>query len=693
MQTIPGAPPTQRDVVLDELHGHRIEDPYRWLEHAASDETAAWVEQQNAYTRSLLDAVPDRAAIHQRLSQLLSIGLVSAPQVRNGRYFYVRREGRQNQPVLYFRERLDGEERVLLDPNTASAEGVTVLDWWYLSRDGRLLAFGCSQNGDERSTLQVLDVDRGELRSERIPNTRYSSVAWLPDTSGFFYTRYPAPGTVPAGEENYNVRFFFHTLGNEADRDPEVHVTNLEREDMPWLSISPDGRYLTAGVHKGWERSDLFVRDLRQPNSGFVPVAVGFDAHFSGTVVDDLLYIHTDLEARRYRLFRVTAANPGRDGWEEIIAESPDAVLESFALVGGRIVAGYLHQATSSIRIFEANGTHRRDLALPALGTATAVTGEWEQPDGFFTFESFTLPPTVYRFSLDTGATSVWASVDARLDSDDFTVTQEWFTSRDGTPVSIFLVHGANLDRSQPLPTLLSGYGGFNISRTPLFSRSMYLWLEQGGMYALPNLRGGGEYGEAWHRAGMLEQKQNVFDDFIGAAEYLIDQGYTDSAHLAIQGGSNGGLLVGAALTQRPDLFRAVVCAVPLLDMLRYHHFLIARLWIPEYGSADDPVQFPFLHAYSPYHHVQPDTAYPAVLLTTAESDSRVDPLHARKMAALLQASSTSHHPILLRVETRAGHGIGKPLSKVIEEQTDMWAFLFWQLGVTIQPQTTRLES
>jgi len=693
VQTISGAPSTRRDVVLDELHGRRIEDPYRWLEDAASEETSEWMGQQNAYTRSLLDAVPGRAAIHQRLSQLLSIGLVSAPQVRRGQYFYVRREGRQNQPVLYLREGLHGEEQVLLDPNTASAEGVTVLDWWYPSRDGRLLAFGYSQNGDERSTLQVLDVDRGELLSERIPNTRYSSVAWLPDTSGFFYTRYPAPGTVPAGEENYNVRFFFHTLGDKADDDPEVHVTDLEREDMPWLSISPDGRYLTAGVHKGWERSNLFVRDLRQSNSGFVPVAVGLDAHFYGTVVDDLLYIHTNLEAPRYRLFRVAAANPERDGWEEIVAESPDAVLESFALVGGRIAAGYLHRATSSIRIFEADGAHRCDVALPALGTATVVTGEWEQTDGFCTFESFTLPPTVYRFSVDTGTTTAWASVDAQLDSDGFTVSQEWYPSRDGTPVSMFLVHRTDLDRSQPLPTLLGGYGGFNISRTPLFSRSMYLWLEQGGMYALPNLRGGGEYGEAWHRAGMLDQKQNVFDDFIGAAEYLIEQGYTDPAHLAIQGGSNGGLLVGAALTQRPDLFRAVVCAVPLLDMLRYHHFLIARLWIPEYGSADDPAQFPFLHAYSPYHHVQPETAYPAVLLTTAESDSRVDPLHARKMAALLQASTASHRPILLRVETRAGHGIGKPLGKVIEEQTDMWSFLFWQLGVTIQRQKNRPES
>ncbi len=693
MQTIPGAPSTRRDVVLDELHGRRIEDPYRWLEDAASGETHDWIEQQNAYTRSLLDAVPGRATIRQRLSHLLSIGLVSAPQVRNGRYFYVHREGRQNQPILYLREGLDTEERILVDPNAASAEGVTVLDWWYPSHDGRLLAYGYSQNGDERSTLHVLDVERGDLLSERIPHTRYSSVAWLPDNTGFFYTRYPAPGTVPAGEENYNVRFFFHTIGDDADNDPEVHVTTLEREDMTWLSISPDGRYLTAGVHKGWERSDLFVRDLQQSDAGFVPVAVGFDAHFYATVVDDLLYIHTDLEAPRYRLFRVAAANPERSRWEEIIPESPDAVLESFALVGGRVVTTYLHRATSSIRIFEADGTFNCDVVLPTLGTAAAVTGEWDQPDGFFTFESFTLPPTVYRLAVGTGLITEWASIDAPLNSDDFTVTQEWYSSRDGTHVSMFLIHRRGLDRSQPLPTVLSGYGGFNISRTPLFSRSTYLWLEHGGMYAVPNLRGGGEYGESWHRAGMLDHKQNVFDDFIGAAEYLIEQGYTDSAHLAIQGGSNGGLLVGAALTQRPDLVRAVVCAVPLLDMLRYHHFLIARLWIPEYGSADDPTQFPFLHAYSPYHHVQPETEYPAVLLTTAESDSRVDPLHARKMAALLQASNVSPYPILLRVETRAGHGIGKPLAKVIEEQTDMWSFLFWQLGVTIQGIENRPES
>jgi prolyl oligopeptidase len=682
MKAIRKAPDTPREIVVEELHGHEITDPYRWLEHADSAATRDWVVQQNDYTASLLEAVPGRAAIRDRLTELYSIGGVGAPTVRNGRYFYQRRDGTQNQPVLYGRDGRDGVERMLIDPNAASEEGTVVLDWWYPSADGTLLAYGFSSNGDEWSTLHLLDVASGRLLSDRIERTRYSSLAWLPDNSGFYYTRYPYPGEVAQGEENYWNKFYFHRVGTDAADDAELHVTDMAREDMPSLSTSPDGRFLVASIFKGWDRSNLYVRALATVDAPFFPIAEGEDAIFEAVVDGETLYIHTNLDAPRYRLFRVPAAHPGREFWEEIIPERDDAVLESIALAGDGIVAVYLRNATSELSVFDRAGRLLHRPELPALGTVTALTGNRDEPEAFFGFESFTVPSTVYRLDLAQRDSSVWASVEAEVRSDNYTVQQGWYTSRDGTRVSIFLVHRRDLDRSRPHPTVLTGYGGFNVSRTPMFFRNALLWLEHGGVYALPNLRGGGEYGEEWHRAGVLDRKQNVFDDFIAAAEYLIEEGYTDSSHLAISGGSNGGLLVGAALTQRPDLFRAVVCQVPLLDMLRYHQFLIARLWIAEYGSAENPDQFPFIYAYSPYHRVREGERYPAILFTTAESDTRVDPLHARKMAALLQSVNASDNPILLRVETRAGHGVGKPIAKVIDEQTDVWTFLFWQLGV-----------
>jgi prolyl oligopeptidase len=685
MKTIPEAPPTREEVVTEEMHGRVIADPYRWLEDADSEATKEWVKRQNDYTASMLEAYPGREAIRDRLTELYSVGGVGAPTVRKGRYFYQRRDGTQNQPVLYIRDGRDGTERVLLDPNESSADGTVVLDWWFPSVDGTLLAYGYSTNGDEWSTLHLLQVDSGSMLPDRIERTRYSSVAWLPDNSGFYYTRYPKAGDVAEGEENYWNRFFFHRIGTDPGDDPEIHVTEMAREDMPSLSSSPDGRYLVASIFKGWERSNLYVRELARMDAPFVPVAEGEDAIFDAVVDGETLYIHTNLDAPRYRLIRVPAANPSRERWEEIIPERDDAVLESIALARDHIVATYLRNATSEVAVFDREGRHEFDAQLASLGTVTALTGNRDEPEAFFGFESFTVPSTVFRLDPATGDSSIWATVEADIRSSDFTMRQDWYTSKDGTRISIFLVHRIDLDRSRPHPTVLTGYGGFNVNRTPMFFRNVLLWLENGGVYALPNLRGGGEYGEEWHRAGMLDRKQNVFDDFISAAEYLVDEGYTDPSRLAISGGSNGGLLVGAAVTQRPDFFRAVVCQVPLLDMLRYHQFLIARLWIAEYGSAENPDQFPFIHAYSPYHRVREGEKYPAVLFTTAESDTRVEPLHARKMAALLQSVNASEHPILLRVETKAGHGVGKPIVKVIEESTDVWTFLFWQLSMEIQ--------
>lgn len=680
MQTVSAPPPTRTEPVFDVLHGQKIEDRYRWLEAAESPETQQWVDDQNAYTHSLLDVVPGRERIHRRLEELLSIGNISAPVVLGTRYFYLRREGDQNQPILYVRDGRDSAERVLLDPNEESQGGTVTLDWWYPSWDGALVAFGCSGDGDEWSTLRVVEVESGAILPDTRERARYASLAWLSDGSGFFYTRYPRQGDVPEGEENYHKRLFFHRLGTSMDGDAEVHVTALEKEDMLNVSISPDGRYLLASVFKGWERSDLYLRDLHAGDSPFIPVAQGYDALFSGAIADGTLYIHTNLDAPRYRLFATNVAQPTREHWREIVPER-EHVLQSVTPAGRHILTTYLRHATSALVLFDAEGQNEREIELPGIGSVTAITGEWEQDDAFYSFESFTYPPTIYRFDARTGVCTLWDRVEVPIDPEEYEVRQEWYTSEDGTRVSMFIVHRRGLEPGIH-PTILSGYGGFNVSMMPLFSRGLYLWLEHGGVYALPNLRGGAEYGEEWHREGMLDRKQNVFDDFIAAAEHLIAQGYTEPAKLAIQGGSNGGLLVGAALTQHPELFRAVVCAVPLLDMLRYHHFLIARLWIPEYGSADDPDQFRYLLAYSPYHHVTAGTFYPAVLLTTAGSDTRVDPMHARKMAALLQAYTASEHPVLLRVETQAGHGVGKPLAKVLEEQTDSWSFLFWQLGV-----------
>jgi prolyl oligopeptidase len=668
--------------VTEVLHGEPVVDPYRWLEDGDSAQTAAWVQAQNAATRAALDAVPGRALIGARLAALLSIGHIEAPVARGARLFYQRRTGDQNQPVLYLRDGEHGAERALLDPNALAADGTVALDWWAPSWDGRLLAYGLSAGGDERSTLHVLDVDRSATLPLRIPHARYASIAWLPDNSGFYYTRYPEPDPARPGAENYNRHIFFHRLGADPADDPLVWGAERDPADMVWVQISRDGRWLVAGAGVGWSRTDLELRDESTPDAPFVPLIEGAEAVSSVDFADGTLYLHTNLGAPNYRLFAVDPARPARAHWREVVPERPDAVLEHAAVVGGRLLLSYLRNATSQLRLADLDGAGARDVALPAVGRVQGIGGEPEGRTAFIGFSSFTMPPAVYALDPRAGALREWLRVEADVDPTPYDVRQVWYRSTDGAGVSMFLVHRRDLVRNGRNPTLLTGYGGFNIPRTPEFLRTIYFWLEQGGVFALPNLRGGGEYGEAWHRAGMRDRKQQTFDDFIAAAEYLIAEGYTSPARLAIQGGSNGGLLVGAALTQRPDLFAAVVCAVPLLDMLRYHTRQIARLWIPEYGDPDDPEQYRWLRAYSPYHHVRDGERYPAVLLVTAESDSRVDPMHARKMAARLQAASASGKPVLLRVEPKAGHGAGKPLAKTIAEQTDIWSFICQQLGV-----------
>ncbi|MEP7227548.1 MAG: prolyl oligopeptidase family serine peptidase [Gemmatimonadales bacterium] len=679
MPTYPLTPSTD---VTEILHGETIADPYRWLEDGNTPETRIWTEQQNAVTEAYLAAVPGRTRIGRRLQELLGIGVLGVPTPKHGRYFYLRREGRQNQPVLYLRDGVEGEDRVAFDPNALNESGTTALDWYYPSEDGRLLALGLSENGNEESVLHLVEPATGRQLPDRISRMRAASVAWLPDGTAFYYTRYPAPGEVPSGEEQYHRAIYFHRLGTDSEADPLVFLP-AAKEHWPGVGLSPDGRWLIVSVARTFDQVDLYLQD-RVSGGELVPVARDLPASFEGEIAHGRLFMRTNLDAPTYRLYVVDPEHPDRGSWREIVPPRADAVLESVTVADNRLALGYLERASSRLRLTDLEGRLVQDVALPALGSLFGLGAEWDGHELFYGFSSYAVPPSVYRIDLNTGSSSLWRQVEASIDPSKFEVRQVSYASKDGTPISMFLVHRAGLVRNGENPTYLTGYGGFNISMTPAFSRSLLLWLEHGGVLAIPNIRGGGEYGESWHQAGILANKQNSFDDFIGAAEWLIHERYTRPERLAAAGGSNGGLLMGAALTQRPELFRAVLIQVPLLDMLRYHRFLIARLWIPEYGSADDAEQFRWLRAYSPYHHVRDGVAYPAVLLATAESDTRVDPMHARKMAARLQAASSAKRPVLLRLEARAGHGAGKPLSKVHQELTDSWTFVFSELGVEV---------
>jgi len=723
------------------FHGTKIVDNYRWLEDGSSPETQRWVAEEMAYTRSVLDPLPGREAINKRLTELLSTGSIGVPQIAGKYYFYTRREGMQNQPVLYVRERAsnpagastsaertpietgDGggehevlrlhgsdraalrsaslsmtdnketnssQDRVLVDVNQMAADGTIALDWFEPSENGKYLAYGTSPSGSEMSTLHIVETKTGTVLPDTIERTRAASIAWELDNGGFYYTRYPKKGDVAEGQEQYNRHVFYHELGTDPATDPKIFGEGRDPEDWPNVNLDNDGRLLLITVEQGWTKTELFLMDLKK---GTPPtrITTGKNFVYHGSVYNGRLYIVTNEDAPRYRMFVTEAGDYERENWKELIPQT-GSVLQGAAEWGGKIFAQYEQNATSQLMIFDISGTKLKDIALPSIGSVFGSSGKWNHDEMFYGFQSFTVPPSIYRYDLESGTTSLWAKVDApAIDPAAYEVAQEWYHSKDGTRVPMFLVHKKGVKPGEfkkdgHNPTLLTAYGGFNVSLTPTFTPSTYLWLEHGGVFAVANLRGGAEFGEDWHRAGMLEKKQNVFDDMIAAAEYLIAEKYTDKDHLAIRGGSNGGLLMGAMMTQRPDLFRAVVCQVPLLDMLHYQDFQIAKLWIPEYGTAENPEQFKWLYAYSPYHHMKAGVEYPAVLFMTADTDTRVDPMHAKKMAALMQAEakngSSRTRPILLRIESKAGHGAGKPVAKQIEEFTDMYEFLFWQLGV-----------
>ena len=679
--------PTRIEPVKETIHGVEVTDPYRWLENGDSAEVRSWTAQQSRRLRQTLDAVPSRNRLMERMWALHGIGTLETPVPKGKgsatRYFYTRREGQQNQPVLYLRQGVAGADRVLLDVNALAADGSQSLDWWYPSEDGRLLAYGVSAGGDERSTLHVRDVDTGQDRPDVIPWTRACSLAWLPSGRGFYYTRYPAPGSVPTGQEEYQRRVFLHRLGTVASQDRMIFGEGLPPSAWTSVLLSPDGHWLGIEVSVGAGQTDLFLIDTRKRGvPSPMPVVTGRPALFNLVeVLDDRLYVVSNEDAPHYRLWQVDPRRPQREHWKQIIAEGQNT-LEWVAAVGGKLAALYLKDASSRVCVFSRAGKLEREIKLPGLGMVAGLRGRHQAHELFLGFTSFLTPTVVMRHDLGTGRSTVWQKLASPIDPDAFTVEQVCYPSKDGTLIPMFLVTRKGLVRDGRAPALLWGYGGFNVNITPGFVAAVGPFVEQGGVYAVANLRGGGEYGEAWHRAGMLGNKQNVFDDFIAAAEFLIREKITSRDRLAISGRSNGGLLVAAAITQRPDLFHAAICGVPVTDMIRYHRFHIARLWIPEYGSAEDPEQFKFLHSYSPYHHVKDGVAYPATLVFAAESDSRVDPLHARKFVARLRAAHTGPGPILLRMEGQAGHGAGKPLGKLIEQYADELAFLFGQFGL-----------
>ncbi len=687
--------------VVDVYHGDQVADPYRWLEDGDSPDVKSWTEAQNAKTRTYLDAGDLRAKLHGRLDELLKIGFVSSPVLRTGkigkqprRYFHVRREGIQDQPIVYVREGLDGKDRPLLDPTTFGSDKTGALDWWYVSWDGSKVAYGYSVSGNEQSTLFVRDVATGNDLADEIPRTRMASVAWKPDGSGFYYSREPEPGTVPKDEEHYHRRLYEHVLGRHWRQDPLIwplpSETRFKMTDIPGALVSPSGKWLVVRVHQGWERSSLLLLDRK--TNAWTTLVHGVDAIFDPSWhrvgKDEMLFVRTNDGAPNFRLFRADVAKPERSAWKEVVPEGKDP-LRDFDAISDTLFVSYLHRAASRIERRSLDGKLAPDgtLTLPVLGSASVPRGDLDGDDAIFELQSYAFPPTLYRLDLKkkspapSGAT-VFAKVDAPIDTASIVVDQIEAKSKDGTVVTAFVVHKKDVAKDGTAPGLLYGYGGFNIGQTPTFNRTIYTFLERGGVYVVANLRGGSEYGEAWHRGGMLGNKQNVFDDAIAVAEKIVADKWVAPKRLAVQGGSNGGLLVGALVTQRPELFRAVVCAVPLLDMLRYHKFLIAKLWIPEYGSSEDLKQYAWLRAYSPYHRVVDGTAYPAVMFMTAESDSRVDPMHARKMTARMQEATSSDKPILLRLETKAGHGAGKPRHKQLEELSDQYTFLFRELGV-----------
>jgi prolyl oligopeptidase len=669
---------------VDDYHGVKVADPYRWLEDSNSAATQDWITAQNALTQSYLSGIPARSAIRERLTTLWNYERYSVPFRESGRYFISRNDGLQNQAVLYMMAELDGVARLLLDPNTLAADGTVALAGMAVSPDGRYLAYGTAASGSDWNTWKVRDIDSGKDLADELVWVKFSGASWSKDGKGFFYSRYDAPGeATKLAEANYFQKLYYHQIGTLQSADALVYDRPDHKDWGFDGKVSDDGRYLIITIWQGTERkSRVYYKDLADAGNPVLPLLDAFDAAYN--FIDNngpVFLFRTDKDAPRSRIVAIDVRKPGVADWNELVPEAAETLL-SANLVGNRLVGSYLQDAHSQIKVFDLNGVFQHDVALPGLGTASGFGGKRDEATTYYSYTGFTTPSTIYRYDIASDTSSVIRQPKVAFDPADYETRQVFYRSKDGTRVPMFIVNrkGIVLDGSNP--TYLYGYGGFNISLTPAFSVANLAWMEMGGVYAVPNLRGGGEYGESWHQAGTKLQKQNVFDDFIGAAEWLIANKVTSTPKLAIGGGSNGGLLVGAAMTQRPELFGAALPAVGVMDMLRFHKFTIGWAWTADYGSSDDAAQFAALRAYSPLHNLRSGTCYPATLVTTADHDDRVVPAHSFKFAAAAQAAQAGAAPVLIRIDTKAGHGAGKPTGKQIDEIADRWGFLTRVLGM-----------
>jgi len=679
-------PVTAMTNVVDDYFGTKVSDPYRWLEDDNSPRTKAWVEAENKVTFGYLEEIPERWTIKERLTRLWDYERYGVPFKEGGRYFFTKNDGLQNQSVLYTMASLEAEPVVLLDPNKLSADGTVALTSYAVSDDGNLMAYGLATAGSDWQEWKVRDVRTGKDLADHLNWIKFSTASWTKDNQGFFYSRYDEPArTNMLKGANYFHKLYYHRLGAPQSQDTLVYQRPDQREWGFGGGVTEDGQFLIISVWKGSDTKNLlFYKSLQAADSPVVELIKDFEANydFIGNI-DSVFYFRTDLNAPLGKIVAVDIARPEKANWKEIIPESKDR-LQGANILNDQLAVFYLKDAYTAVKIFDLAGKSLRDVELPGIGTAGGFGGKRKDTETFYFFTGFTTPGTIYRYDMTTGKSTVFRQPKVGFNPANYQTKQVFYRSADGMRVPMFITHRKGIQLDGRNPTLLYGYGGFDISLTPSFSVANLVWMEMGGVYAVPNLRGGGEYGEEWHKAGTKLKKQNVFNDFIAAAEWLIRNNYTSSSRLAISGGSNGGLLVGACLTQRPGLFAAALPAVGVMDMLRFHKFTIGWAWTSDFGSSEDPQEFKAIYAYSPYHNLKPGTAYPATLITTADHDDRVVPAHSFKFAARLQECQLGDAPVLIRIETRAGHGAGKPLAKAIEETADRWAFLVHELKVAV---------
>ncbi|MGK7949823.1 MAG: prolyl oligopeptidase family protein [Xenococcaceae cyanobacterium] len=670
-------PHTHQDNQIDRYHGIEVKDPYRWLENPDSDETKAWVAAQNEVTFGYLEQIPAREKIKQRITELWNYEKFGIPFKRGDRYFYFKNDGLQNQSVLYTLKSLDDEPTILLDPNKLSEDGTIALSGLSISDDGKLMAYGLSFGGSDWIEYRVREVETGKDREDLIKWIKFSGGSWTKDNRGFFYSRYDEPNEKTKLEDiNYYQKLYYHRLGTSQSEDTLIYHRPDQKEWGFSGKVTEDGRYLIISVWRGTDPKNLvFYQDLQEPEAKVVELISEFEADYSFIDNDgSIFWFQTDLDAPKRRVIAIDLNNPSQENWQEIIPESENT-LEGIGVLNNQFVTDYLKDARSQIKIFNLDGTFVREITLPEIGSAGGFNGKRYETETFYSFTNFTTPPTIYRYDMTTGETTLFRQPTVDFNPEDYQTQQVFYSSKDGTKIPMFITHKKGLKLDGNNPTSLYAYGGFNFSLTPSFSIGNLVWMEMGGIYAVPNLRGGGEYGEEWHKAGMKANKQNVFDDFIAAAEWLIENKYTSKDKLAIAGGSNGGLLVGACMTQRPDLFAAALPAVGVMDMLRFHKFTIGWAWCSEYGSPDNEEEFLTLLSYSPLHNLIKGEKYPATLITTAERDDRVVPAHSFKFAAALQEAHAGYKPVLIRIETKAGHS-NHSTNKIIEESSDKLAFM-----------------